>query len=132
MTRRERVAAGAAALVGVRFRLHGRAAASGLDCIGVAAAALGAAGIGVDAPRGYRLRGGDAARVGAFVEKLGLAAVEGPRAGDVLLFRVSARQLHVAVASGDGFVHADAGLGRVVERPWPAPWPLIGCWRVRD
>jgi len=30
------------------------------------------------------------------------------------------------------FVHADLGLRRVVERPLPPPWPIVGVWRLVD
>jgi hypothetical protein len=30
-----------------------------------------------------------------------------------------------------GFVHADAGLRRVVERLGAVPWPVVGCWRLK-
>lgn len=115
----------AQALVGVRFRLHGREAASGLDCVGVVAAALGEGSV----PTGYALRGGDPVRIGALLDAR-FAKGDGRCPGDVLLFAVGAGQLHLAVASGGGFVHADAGLGRVVERSGVAPWVLIGAWRI--
>ena len=49
-----RVEAAARALVGVRFRLHGRDAVHGLDCVGLVALATGRA-----APTGYGWRSGD-------------------------------------------------------------------------
>jgi hypothetical protein len=119
-----KVAARALALVGVRFRLHGRDAAGGLDCVGVAAASLRL----TDVPTGYALRGGEAAGVSALLDAR-LARADGRQAGDVLLFAVGAGQLHLAVATVGGVVHADAGLGRVVERPGVAPWALVGAWR---
>ena len=117
------MARAAAALVGARFRLHGRDPATGLDCVGVVAAATGEA-----VPTGYALRGGDPVRIGALMDAR-LRRASGRRAGDVLLFAVGAGQLHLAVASAGGFVHADAGLGRVVERSGVAPWVLLGAWR---
>lgn len=121
----------ALALVGAGFRLHGRVeasgAASGLDCVGVAAAALGERAV----PTGYPLRGGDPARVGAELDAR-LRRADGRCAGDLLLFAVGAGQLHLAIATPDGVVHADAGLRRVVERPGVAPWVLIGAWRRGD
>ena len=30
---------------------------------------------------------------------------------------------------GGGIIHADAMLRRVVERPGPVPWPVLGRWR---
>ncbi len=47
----------------------------------------------------------------------GLAAADGERAGDLLLFAAELGQLHLGVRTAAGFVHADAGLGRVIERP---------------
>lgn len=117
----------ALALVGAGFRLHGRVETSGLDCVGVAAAALDERGV----PTGYPLRGGDAARIGAELDAR-LRRADGRCAGDLLLFAVGAGQLHLAIATPRGVVHADAGLRRVVERPGVAPWVLIGAWRRGD
>ena len=50
--------------------------------------------------------------------------------GDVLLMAAGPGQLHLGIWTRDGFVHADAGLRRVVERPGMPPWPLIGVWRM--
>ena len=126
----ERVAAAALALVGAAFRLHGRDPASGLDCVGVVAAALRADGFAGEVPSGYALRGGDPARVAARLDAL-LWRVDAVMAGDVLLFAVGAGQLHLAVKTAGGIVHADAALRRVVERPGTAPWPRLGAWRHR-
>jgi hypothetical protein len=103
----------ARALVGTRFRPQGRSA-EGMDCVGVVIATFG-----IDAGcvrRDYRLRGGD-------VDELDAAMLKHfrrvPRrelaAGDVLLLTEGNRQLHLAVRTRDGFVHAHAGLRRVVE-----------------
>jgi len=114
----------ARALIGARFRPQGRSAASGVDCVGLAAAAIGA-----PAPAGYRLHGGSAARVAAELRKAGLAPAGEMAAGDVLLMRSGPRQLHLGIWTGDGMVHADAGLRRAVERPGDPAWPVIGIWR---
>ena len=53
------------------------------------------------------------------------------RAGDVLLLRAGDRQLHLAVRTDIGFVHAHAGLRRVVETPGVPEWPLLGVYRKR-
>jgi hypothetical protein len=76
-------------------------------------------------PSGYALRGGDptAALDAALVRCDGLAA------GDVLVMATGPGQLHLAVRTARGFVHADAGLRRVVERA-EADWPVIGAWRM--
>nr|WP_208404153.1 peptidoglycan endopeptidase [Sphingomonas insulae] len=115
------------ALVGAPFRLHGRDPAHGLDCIGVIAAALRAAGWAGVVPSGYALRGGEAAAVAA---RFDAALARGDDAvGDVLLFRVGPGQLHGAVRVGGGIVHADAGLRRVVMRPGVPDWAPVGAWR---
>jgi lipoprotein Spr len=113
--------------LGSRFRLHGRDPASGLDCVGLAALAYGA-----EVPSGYALRSGDAGRVIAAVAAAGLVAAEDQRAGDLLLMRAGPGQLHLAIDSGGGMIHADAMLRRVVERPGPLPWPVVGRWRLRE
>ncbi|MDF7777795.1 peptidoglycan endopeptidase [Sphingomonas sp. AOB5] len=124
----ERALAAARAAVGVRFRVHGRDSA-GLDCLGLAGLAMRAEGYEGEVPSGYALRGGDAARVRAAIEAAGFVA--GDSAGDLLLMRSGPGQLHFAISSGEGIIHADAMLRRVVERP-DVPWPVIGRWRLRE
>lgn len=115
--------------IGVRFRLHGRAPAEGLDCVGLAAFALAGGGFSGAVPSGYRLRGGDDAQIAALLRNSGLFAVDHGRAGDLALARSGPGQLHLAILIEGGFVHADAMLRRVVERPGAMPWPTIGYWR---
>ena len=121
------VLARARAAIGAPFRPQGRTTAEGLDCVGLAALALGRA-----APRDYRLRTGDTARVVAGLQAAGLRAVADPRPWDLLLCRSGPGQLHLAIRSEDGIVHADAIARRVVERPGPVPWPVLGCWRLGE
>lgn len=85
-----------------------------------------------DVPGGYALRSGDVARLFAGVAARGLVPVEDRRAGDLLLLRAGPGQLHLAIDSGAGIIHADAMLRRVTERPGPIPWPVIGRWRKRE
>jgi hypothetical protein len=47
----------------------------------------------------------------------------------VLLTRTGPGQLHLGVWTGSGLIHADVGLGRVVERPGAVAWPVLGIWR---
>jgi murein DD-endopeptidase / murein LD-carboxypeptidase len=120
----------AQALVGTRFRPQGRSPQHGLDCVGLLLCAF-------DLPRevarsDYRLRGKHRTEI-----EQGLRAsfrripTKWRRAGDVLLLGVAQDQLHLAIASEDGFVHADARLGRVVETPGPPHWPILGVYRRR-
>ena len=119
------VEARALACVGARFRVHGRDPGTGLDCIGLVAWATGRA-----APSGYALRGGSADRIAAGLDAAGLARVDRARAGDVVVALAGPGQFHFAIVTTRGFVHADAGLRRVVERPGVLPWPVIGIWRA--
>lgn len=124
----ERAAARARALIGTRFRPQGRGGAAGLDCVGLAAAALGVTGVRAD----YRLRGERLAALEDALEDAGLERIAAPAPGDVLVLSAGPQQLHLAVLTDQGFVHAHAGLGRVVETPGAPPWPVIGAWRGRD
>lgn len=135
MTRmQEAVVAAARALIGVRFRPGGRDPAYGLDCVGLAAAAFAGAGLPLRVPEGYRQRGGDPARIAAAIEAMGLRRAEGATAapGALLLMAAGPVQLHLGIRSERGLIHADAGLRRVVERPGPIPWPMIGSWRAEE
>jgi len=132
MTLNERIAAEALALVGVRFRLHGRSEATGLDCVGLAALAVERAG-GRAAPLpAYRLRGMGPIRAGQAIADLGWTPVAAACPGDLLLADSGPMQLHVMILTQTGLVHAHAGLGRVVLMPLPSPWPILGNWRLTN
>ncbi len=127
------VVAAARRAIGVRFRLHGRDPAYGLDCVGLAALAIRAGGGQAIIPTGYALRSGDSDAAAAMIEAAGLIRADHGQPGDLLLCRAGPGQLHLVIdsaAPGGGFIHADAQLRRVVERPGPPPWPVIGRWRL--
>lgn len=121
-------------LVGTPFRLHGRDPATGLDCIGVLSATMAQVGRPIAPPNGYatRLRDLDAFRPLAFT--WGFAEASGPvEPGDVLMFAVGPVHFHLAIAAERGlFVHAHAGLRRVVLGPAGADWRATGHWRLID
>jgi len=123
------VVARARACVGARFRLQGRRAAEGLDCVGLAGAAFAIGGL----PRDYPLRGNATARVRTLAEAAGLRAInpDEAAAGDLLMVEAGPEQLHLLVLTDGGFVHADAGLRRVVETPGRPSWPVLAAWRNR-
>ncbi len=123
------LAAAATGLIGVRFRLHGRDPATGLDCVGVVAEAMRRAGIEPVAPAGYRLRTVSVAGLLPFAKANRFEPVE-PAEADVVLAMVSPVQPHLAIRTPGGFVHAHAGLGRVTCLPGALPWPSVGGWRV--
>lgn len=124
------VAARARALIGTRFRPQGRRPEHGLDCVGLAGLAAGIPPS--ELPTGYRLR----SEAGAFeADRLGQAVkIDAAEAGtgDILLVQAGPGQHHLLVLVEGGFVHADAGLGRVVERPGVVPWPFLAAWRIRE
>ncbi|WP_375382376.1 peptidoglycan endopeptidase [uncultured Sphingomonas sp.] len=115
----------ARSVLGVRFRPQGRDPAFGLDCVGLVAWATGLDAV----PADYALRGGDAHAIAALVDRFA-RRVDAAEPGDVLLLAAGAAQFHLAVTTGDGVIHADAALRRVVERPGPPPWPVLGIWRL--
>lgn len=125
------LASAAEMLVGTPFRLHGRDPATGLDCLGVLAAALAAIGRNADLPQGYTLKRRALPPLDRFAQGCGLLPASGAVVpGDVLLARVSPVQFHLAVAGHGGrIVHAHAGLRRVVAVAGPPPWPLVHHWR---
>lgn len=119
----------ARSLIGTRFRAQGRDPRFGLDCLGLVMIAFG---IGADNVRpDYRLSGDHrrelmAGLAGAF-RRVGRKAA---RAGDLMLVEVAVRQLHLAVRTESGFVHADARRG-VVETPGEPEWPVVATYRKR-
>jgi len=123
----EAIVARARALIGVRFRPQGRSAGAGLDCVGLVGAALEAS-----PPSGYRPHGTTMAQVRAAMRRAGLSPAGAMAAGDVLVMKSGPQQLHLGIWTGEGLVHADAGLRRVVERPGPPHWPVIGIWRRQE
>jgi cell wall-associated NlpC family hydrolase len=127
----DQMAQAAEALIGAPFRLHGRDPATGLDCIGVIAISLSACGRPVHLPAGYALRTRALPQLEAFVTGSELEAACGPpMPGDVLLLRVGPCQFHLALTSSENrFIHALAGLRRVVHSELPASWVIVGHWR---
>jgi hypothetical protein len=121
---------GAAALelVGTRFRLHGRDPASGLDCVGLVAEAMRRAGFAPVAPIGYSLRSASPDTLMPFARLSGLQVEAG--SPDVILVRINPIQQHLLVTTEAGFVHAHAGIGRVVYLPGDCPWPVLRGWRA--
>ncbi|MGJ3629197.1 phage BR0599 family protein [Sphingomonas sp. MMS24-JH45] len=124
----ERAAAAARACVGVRFLPQGRDPAIGLKLVGPGGDGGGARrGWCGEGPGGYALRTGQWHAAVA-----GLDPCDGGAIGDILLCRVSPLQLHIAVRTGTGIVHADIAAACVVERPGAPPWPVERAWRMGE
>lgn len=132
--RAEAFAEAAHTLAGTPFRLHGRNAMTGIDCVGVVELAALEAGIADRPLRGYRLRQTDISRWLPLAAEAGFAQVSGSvERGDLLLVRPGAGQHHLLVAlDAHRFVHAHAGLRRVTIQPAPLPWPIEHHWRLRE
>lgn len=126
------VATAAEGLIGTRFRFHGRHPAIGLDCLGLVTVALGAAGCKVFPAAGYRMKRRDIGDMLHLARRAGLEDAEGAiEPGDIVLACPGPAQFHLLVAdSGGGFVHAHAGLRRVVRAGAPLPWPILRQWRL--
>lgn len=126
------IAARAIAQLGTPFRLRGRTPGVALDCIGLALVALGPlAKANLPCPN-YAIRGDyQAVILSCFAELPFCALADGEAAcdGDILLVSPGPSQLHLLIGANGGWVHAHAGLKRVVFTPiWPN-WPILHRWR---
>ena len=135
------IAAEALRLKDTPFRLHGRSEVHGLDCIGLVAQCLAKAGIRGDVPTGYSIRGGSVTQISSAFRTAGfkaLAANNEPLAdGDIMVAAPDLVQLHLLIRASvtpkeNGFIHAHAGLGRVVFTPDPCPWPIKTIFRYQE
>jgi hypothetical protein len=119
----------ARALVGTRFRPQGRSS-DGLDCVGVVLATFG-----IDpasARRDYGFRNQDPVRLDAeLLKHFRQLPTRRLAPGDVMMMTIAERQLHLAVRTEHGFVHAHAGLRRVVETPGLPDWTIVRAYRRR-
>lgn len=129
-----KLARAASSFVGTRFRLHGRDPASGLDCVGLLLAALQAAGRQAPNFVCYSLRSRDFTPFFNYFAEADLQQVDGAiTAGDVVQVIPGPGQLHFLIVSVEGsFIHAHAGLGRVVHTPPPLPWQVECIWRLKQ
>lgn len=127
-----KVAQTALDLIGIPFLLHGRSADAGLDCVGLAGLCLSAAGEDAAVPTDYRLRGQHKERACAYFDERHFSRVSDGSvvAGDILLLEPGVWQIHLAVMTPKGAVHAHLGLGRVVATPLPLQWPTTAQWRL--
>ena len=83
-----------------------------------------------DAPRNYALRGHEEEALHHQLSRR-FRKVRKGRPGDVMMLRAGADQLHLGIKTRQGFVHAHAGIRRVVETPGDPEWPILGFYRIR-
>ena len=119
----------ARALIGTRFRPQGRGA-DGVDCIGLVLKTFAIDPAAVS--RDYALSGNRVSEIHSqLLRFFRRVPTKQARSGDVLLLACARDQLHLAILTAPGFVHAHAGLRRVVETPGQPGWPVLGCYRFR-
>lgn len=119
-------------LVGCSFKLYGRDPISGVDCVGLLLCSLRAIGAPILEPEQYSLRNLSVEAQVECAPALGLEEASGrSRTGDVLLFQLATSQYHLGIVStGQGLIHAHAGLRRVVISPTLTSWPIHRSWRL--
>ncbi|WP_432201698.1 NlpC/P60 family protein [Erythrobacter sp. W53] len=129
-----RFADAAQALVGVPFRMFGRSRETGLDCVGLVILALKKAGARADFAEHYTIRQTHIERLLPFAKNAGFALTTGPgRRGDMLLVRPGPAQHHLIIVAGENrFIHAHAGLRKIVEHPGPLAWPVLLHWQLSE
>lgn len=129
------LARAAQSLIGIPFRLHGRDPATGLDCVGLLDAAMRLNGRHPALPNGYTLRSLRCDGAETIAATCGFVPARGSSGpGDVLLVRSAPCQFHLLISATTpgAFVHAHAGLRRVVLGQIRADWPVTSHWRLAD
>jgi len=118
--------------IGCPYKFQGRDPELGLDCVGLVISSLQAIGRPTNAPTGYRLRNATIAPFMKFASANGLSRVKGAlMPGDIILATPGPGQSHLLIASSvAGFVHAHAGLRRIVHMPGKLPWKALETWRI--
>ena len=132
--RRAAFAAAAESFAGAPFRFRGRDPRTGLDCVGVALAALEKIGSPAPEIAPYAMRQREFTAQLTALREAGFGPVDGAiQPGDLLLLEAGPAQVHLAVAGRAGsLIHTHAGLGRVVITPAPCPFPVQRHWRLRE
>lgn len=122
-------------LCGTDFRLHGRDVEHGVDCVGLTALCAAATDLKTPVPDGYSIRSGNVSVICELMELSGFEKFSSQKQtqdGDILLVRISPVQLHFMICAEDGYVHAHAGLRKVVFSPGPCPWTILHVFRILE
>ena len=123
------IAARALTQIGTPFRLHGRRPGEALDCVGLVGFAIQANN---PVPLDYSLRGNFEPQVTAFFAAAGFEQCSTAFLdGDIVAVQAAPRQLHLMISARNGFVHAHAGLSKIVLTPGLPVWKVIGHWRIK-
>lgn len=135
----ETLAKEAGRLIGTPFRLHGRNPETGVDCVGLVSAAFSRMGRRFDPPSRYALRNRSITPLLDRLAELPACRLErgdlAQQTGDICLCTLGSGQHHVVIRAGPAagravsFIHAHAGLRRVVQTPGSPPWPILASWR---
>jgi murein DD-endopeptidase / murein LD-carboxypeptidase len=115
--------------LGTPFRLQGRTADTGLDCVGLIALVFEKA---ADVPCDYALRNTQLARWTALLDVHFERRGTTPEAADIVLMQAGPAQFHLGLWTGQSLIHADAAQRRTVERAMPLPWPALGAWFTKE
>jgi murein DD-endopeptidase / murein LD-carboxypeptidase len=116
--------------LGTPFKLHGRDPEDGVDCVGLVALIMGRTD---NVPTGYAMRNVQGVRWIIEMDDVAERRTDGLYGpGDILLMQAGPAQYHLGCWSGEGLIHADARLRRVVETPGPLAWPVLGVWRFSE
>ena len=116
--------------LGTPFRLHGRDPATGLDCVGLVLASLAACRLPAPPVLHYGLAQAAIDHLLPLARTAGLVSGDPDASGAILLLAPGPARHHLAIRTRGGFVHAHAGLRRVVETPGDPPWPLLAGWHA--
>jgi hypothetical protein len=82
-------------------------------------------------PTGYAMRGMRDGDFTAEMRAAGLVLVSSrAEAGDALVLSAGPAQHHLGIWTGNGLIHADARLRRVVDLPGAPPWPIQSVWHL--
>ena len=121
-------------LIGTPFRLHGRDPEFGLDCVGLVAIAMRAIGREPFTPEGYSLANRRIDHWLALAKSAGWhPASRETKPGDLVLVHPAPTRSHLLIrGSRDNFIHAHAGLRRVVSTPSPLAWKVARQWQLAD
>ena len=134
MSDAQSLAEAAERLIGTPFRLHGRDPEFGLDCVGLVAVAMRAIGREPVTPEGYGLANRTIDHWLALAETGGWqTTLREAKPGDLVLVHPAPTRSHLLIRGPrDNFIHAHAGLRRVVSTPSPLVWKVALQWRLAD